>query len=58
MGVNKFNNNVERTVWKNKNGSYITTVTGLLEVGEYEVEKSKDSDGRVVLKYTPKDSSK
>lgn len=51
MTLDDYSHPVERSVWENKNGSRVTTVTGLLEEGKYRVEKTKDDDGNIVLKY-------
>lgn len=55
------NNNLEdlrtpktRKVWENTQGTVLMTVTGFLEEGEYEVGKSVQEDGTVVLECTPK----
>lgn len=57
MGIHNFNSEVDRKVWKNKNGSYVTTVSSLLTPGEYIVKKSEKDDGSIVLKYIPKEGS-
>jgi len=53
MTLDDYSHPVERSVWENKNGSRVTTVTGLLEEGKYRVEKTEDDDGNIVLKYIP-----
>lgn len=53
MTLDDYSHPVDRSVWENKNGSKVTTVTGLLQQGKYKVDKTENDDGTVVLKYTP-----
>jgi hypothetical protein len=55
MGLNDYNYPVNRSVWENKNGSKVTTVTGLLQEGRYRVSKTEQSDGSILLEYAPID---
>lgn len=55
MGIDEYSDPVDRSVWENKNGSRVTTVSGLLEEGKYEVSKKVKEDGTVVLEYKPKE---
>lgn len=57
MGIHNFTSSIDRKVWENKNGSYVTAVSGLLTPGEYTVKMNKMDDGSIVLKYIPKDGS-
>lgn len=53
MTLDDYNHPVERSVWENKNGSRVTTVTGLLKEGKYRVNRREKDDGTVVLEYEP-----
>ena len=44
---------IERKVWENTNGTHLLTVTGLLEEGEYRVEKKVEEDGTIRLRCQP-----
>lgn len=41
-----------RTVWETKSGARLLTVTNLLPVGEYEIEKETAEDGTITLTCT------
>jgi hypothetical protein len=56
MPLDDYNHPVQRSVWENKNGSRVTTVTGLLNPGKYEVDKTEKKNGKIVLEYTPVDA--
>jgi hypothetical protein len=45
-----------RKVWESTNGSNLLTVTGLLQEGEYLIEKDVRKDGTIVLQCKPKRS--
>lgn len=53
MALNDYNHPVDRSVWENKNGSKVTTVTGLLQEGKYRVNKTEQDDGTILLEYSP-----
>lgn len=53
MGIDEYDSTVNRSVWENKNGSLVTTVTTLLDIGEYEVGKIEKDNGNIVLEYSP-----
>jgi hypothetical protein len=38
-------------VWKNNQGSCLLNVSGLLEAGEYSIEKTVRDDGTIVLEF-------
>lgn len=40
-----------RSVWKNNQGSCLLNVSGLLEAGEYSIEKTVRDDGTIVLEF-------
>ena len=40
-----------RSVWKNNQGSCLLNVSGLLEAGDYSIEKTVRDDGTVVLEF-------
>lgn len=53
MGIDEYQDKVDRSVWENKNGSKVTTVSGLLNTGKYRVKKQEKDNGTVVLEYVP-----
>ena len=51
--LEKFSDTTKRrTVWETKNGARLLTVTDLLPVGEYEIEKESAEDGTITLTCT------
>jgi len=49
MGIDNFESTYNRKAWRNKNGSVVASFTGILEPGEYEINKKIDSDGTIIL---------
>jgi hypothetical protein len=54
--VDEFRNYTEKTVWENSNGTHLMTVTGLLETGEYNVEKEVREDDTTILEFHPQET--
>lgn len=47
--IDNFSKPVKRTVWQNTNGTRLLTVSGLVKPGTYEVKKTVNESGNIVL---------
>lgn len=55
MTLNDYNSQVTRVAWDADNGSTLIAVTGLLQAGEYEIEKRTNDDGNIILECEPQE---
>lgn len=54
MGIDEFNN-IVRKVWKSSDGTRLLAVTGIVEPGEYDIEKTENDDESITLEMTKRD---
>lgn len=52
MSLDEFKEDVTRKVWRNKNGSKIMCVSGILDETEYNLSIKREKD-KVIIKCTP-----
>lgn len=51
MGLDEYENTVTRTVWESSDRTRLLTVTSLLKPGKYEVDKTVNEEGNIVLEF-------